>query len=41
MPSDFSKAEEPQLKGTLDGTSPSRTEVPTEYHTLKKRRHAN
>jgi hypothetical protein len=41
MPSDFSKAKEPELEGTLDGTSPSGTEVPTEWLTLKKRRHSN
>jgi hypothetical protein len=29
MPCDFSKAKEPELDGTLDGTSPSGTEAPT------------
>jgi hypothetical protein len=29
MPSNHSKAEEPELEGTTDSTSPSSTEVPT------------
>jgi hypothetical protein len=29
MPSHISQAKEPELEGTLDGTSPSGTEVPT------------
>jgi hypothetical protein len=29
MPSNHSKAEEPELEGTRDSTSPSGTEVPT------------
>jgi hypothetical protein len=29
MPSNHSKAEEPELEGTRDGTSPSGTEGPT------------
>jgi hypothetical protein len=41
MASDFSKAKEPELKGTLGGTSPGGAEVLTESHTLNKRRHSN
>jgi hypothetical protein len=36
MPSRFGQAKEPKLEGTLDGTSPSGTEVPTECHALMK-----
>jgi hypothetical protein len=41
MPSDLSKAKEPEIEGTLDRPSPSGAEVPTDCHTLNQRRHAD